>query len=54
MNEYSAEIIGAELRKDYQGTRCVHADVLVSLRMSSEAYRGIDPTRPVYLTQEEP
>lgn len=54
MNEYSAEIIGAELRKDYQGVRCVHADVLVTLRMSSEAYRGIDPTRPVYLTQEEP
>lgn len=54
MNEYSAEIVGAELRKDYQGAQCVHADVLVTLRMSSEAYRGIDPTRHVYLTQENP
>lgn len=58
-NEVEAEITSAELHTDrvvdpVSGEPLVSARMMVTLTMTTEAYRGIDPTRPVYLTQEEP
>lgn len=52
MSESSAEIVGAELRKEWAGEYCARTYVLVTLRMSNEAYRRLDPTLPVNLNQE--
>lgn len=53
-DQITADITNAELRKDWQGNECARADVLVQLRMSTDAYRRLDPTLPVHLTQEQP
>lgn len=57
-NEVEAEITSAELYTDrvhdpVSGKPLVSAKMMVTLKMTTEAYRRIDPTRPVCLYQDD-